>query len=1692
MDLRVGGLIFSSNFDSGNLARVERVTPDLFEEQSSSPSNSSCKIGQVPKNAFSNNASGNVSIFDLRVDHEFKIWTRPDCSGTMFENGNRTWFHFSIRGYAPGKLLRITIMNLNKQSKIYSQGYAPIYRVCHPNQPFPRWQRIRDRPAWNTVEGQFLLTFLHRFSDLRGSTTFFAFCYPWTYSDTQAQLSYLETFFHNKTTSLQMSLNQLRHLADPSDVSESVLVGSEEISISDQLLDKVYFHRELLCYSLEGRRIDLITLTDWSGRLEFREDYFDPLLFPNRKQKRPWKFIGKKIVMITARVHPGETPSSHVFNGILEMLLRPNDARSCQLRHQYVFKLIPLLNPDGVFLGHYRTDTRGVNLNRVYLNPDFLYYPSIYACKALLVYHHTQYATNFPYAGFLDKVLHTISKQSGTEVCKCPGSPLTTQSFVMTMTDGSQSTVMEQQTTEMTETAPVWPNGETNCIALDPKAPVVFSTQDDPEIKRENFQASTGNVHSLWHSTFNLSLSQDEPDTGPEPVEDHGKLIPVPIDSDDVPTISTQTSGAVSSKVHTLSTDVAPCEEPNMTQSTHSVRENPPSRTELAVNQSYQPNKGATCTASYVNTRPKTHTAMLSTASTRSKRKASTKWMKTPRSISAVGYRLNAIRNSCKSSKLVVALRNRKSANAKMNCPPGIFTKWNAPLQQVIYSRAQTDSPKNESSSSKRGTEMRQITKLSQFPPNASMPPGNRTSFPTEIFEQIVGKSLEQVEFLAESESDFAPQTDLTQSYSAEVNGMKRSAAEFEPINYEALEVQSLDNQLILNESTRQHLRDDMYKISPMPSEPGNEGSDEDEAEAVQDWNQADQSDTVEDFSINPQFLRLTDWIKSFFDKGKEIDDENAKQSRVQELLNQLIQLRRGQHLAESDLRHIKPNSSGIAFYIDLHGHCSKRGCFLYGNWLESEDEMVDNVLYAVLVGVNSIHFDFNSCNFSLRNMYQKDRRGSLTKEGSGRVALWKHLGLIHCYTLECNYNTGPILNRLCRCLASAAPDESGRLTPPGSFAGPHWIDLAGSMGVPLHMIPATTQAVNGNTAVTHTSNIPMLCFPQRYTPAHFEEVGRALLCGMLDLGQTNPWPRIAALAGPNSAAGIGNITSVTGMPEFSHIRALREWVRKFVRGLSSSSVGGSHPTSSKPSSQRSLLNQPVASTDCSRSSDRNSVVGGGISQRPSRNGRNVNHSKLTPVSSGSLSNITTAPVSIFSNKTSPSILINSATRAKSINTGSLQRGLLNPVRTHRPQLTPTTGFGARGSSSRQNDLMGNGRNLPAKWTSGVDNEQIIKLGSKLLDGLNLDDHPYPTSKRPTQDTKSKPVPVDNTMNTSIASSEVKEVSEWNTSNSDPTRKINPKGLLGTLVNSKRNSNRGKNYIGTWKTAKLVVDSEGNETAGWSTAKQFTHNKNAPGKIVTQTPRAPNQKQFGDVASDTSSTLSNFKRAPRKPTNLAESILMNYVANSRQRRALTQITPGSARAVCSWSKNPRPPGSRNLVIHGESAPKANSAREKRTTRPDSPPQADNQHDSTVPLPTRPPGSSIRYPITDGLHLPNCLSMLSQSESPADAVTRLPSNHTPLSLPDLERTESRERSSSMFPKGHIRENQSHITESKNATTKPSAGMTNGLKKLWSSSGRNCGRLSQGKLKIVCTNHKIMGKSSAAKKVAITSDKLACRL
>ena len=88
--------------------------------------------------------------------------------------------------------------------------------------------------------------------------------------------------------------------------------------------------------------------------------------------------------------------------------------------------------------------------------------------------------------------------------------------------------------------------------------------------------------------------------------------------------------------------------------------------------------------------------------------------------------------------------------------------------------------------------------------------------------------------------------------------------------------------------------------------------------------------------------------------------------------------------------------NSGLAFYVDLHAHASKRGCFFYGNYFNNLDEQTENMLFPRLVALNSPHLDFEQCVFSEKNMYTADKRDGMSKEGSGRVAMYKATGHIH------------------------------------------------------------------------------------------------------------------------------------------------------------------------------------------------------------------------------------------------------------------------------------------------------------------------------------------------------------------------------------------------------------------------------------------------------------------------------------------------------------------------------------------------------------------------------------------------------------------------------------------------------------------------------------------------------------------------
>lgn len=680
-EFRIGGLCFTSKFDSGNLVRVEKVYRDDEEE------------------------GGGGFYSEPKPDYEFNLWTKPDCGDTEFENGNRSWFYFGIRGWNPNRLIKLNIMNMNRQGKLYSQGHAPFTRTL-PGKP--RWDRIRDKPTFETVDGQFILSFTYRFLDLKGATTYFAFCFPWSYTETQDQLNLLDTKFADA--------KNLTSKSNP---------------------DSIYYHREVLCKSLDNLRIELVTISSCHGLLDEDEPRFDSNLFPEKDVPRPKKFKGKRVFLLSSRVHPGETPASFVFNGFLDLILRENDPRAKALRKQYVFKMIPLLNPDGVQRGHYRTDQRGVNLNRLYLDPDINIHPSIYASKSLLVYHHIK-----------NRVVKDGDKVDIRVVF--PGS-----NVVSSSPDHSRA---PPQHTKNSQLPPF------------PKA------SDKSEMQGNNGAISKGDYNS------------------------------------------NNNSHSVQSGGRTTVENTLQAKENSWVNENHDSGLLPP---KIKVEKLNLADLDGTDTSLYGDNG-------------------------FPVDIAVDDH--GRASSSCSSILSNATIQDRRTVDSELRLRLSELTM---------------------SDDNCRG-------KLSHM----------------SMLTMSVG--------LNDSDNDDDPNTE--------------------------------------------HL--------------GNEGS-EDEGD------------------FTPSVLSRNN----------------------------------SPHLSSPCLREIPPQESGIAFYVDLHGHASKRGCFIYGNYFENEDTQIENMMFPKLISMNTAHFDFTGCNFSERNMYTKDKRDGMSKEGSGRVAIYKALGIIHSYTLECNYNTGRMVN---------------------------------------------------------------------------------------------------------------------------------------------------------------------------------------------------------------------------------------------------------------------------------------------------------------------------------------------------------------------------------------------------------------------------------------------------------------------------------------------------------------------------------------------------------------------------------------------------------------------------------------------------------------------------------------------------------
>ena len=105
------------------------------------------------------------------------------------------------------------------------------------------------------------------------------------------------------------------------------------------------YERSLLCTTICGLPVPRITITANKSHLNH--------------QVNPMR---RKAIFVTARVHPGETSASTVFEGFLKSLIE--QCEYSPVLANYIVHMVPCMNPDGVVCGNYRSSLAGVDLNR--------------------------------------------------------------------------------------------------------------------------------------------------------------------------------------------------------------------------------------------------------------------------------------------------------------------------------------------------------------------------------------------------------------------------------------------------------------------------------------------------------------------------------------------------------------------------------------------------------------------------------------------------------------------------------------------------------------------------------------------------------------------------------------------------------------------------------------------------------------------------------------------------------------------------------------------------------------------------------------------------------------------------------------------------------------------------------------------------------------------------------------------------------------------------------------------------------------------------------------------------------------------------------------------------------------------------------------------------------------------------------
>ena len=313
--------------------------------------------------------SGNMKQCTKIKENQFSILIASDCEGKYILNKIsifKIWFYFGVISEKE-RNIKISIDNLNNFYKIFKNGYKICYNILDENETPTSYQnkyKENEEANWKRLDTDYelnldiesnLLSIKFNFDLPKKRYVLFSFCFPWSYDKNESFLKHIKEKIKNKN---------------------------------------IYYHDELLTLSKEKRNIHLLTITSKKNIINNKKESNINGLFPD-KNRCNLILHDKHIIFITARVHPGETPGTLMFNGILKLLIDNDNQMSKILLDNFIFKLIPIINVDGVSNGYFRLNNEGYNLNRCYLGPSPKITPENYAITKLFYFYSSNYKVRY-------------------------------------------------------------------------------------------------------------------------------------------------------------------------------------------------------------------------------------------------------------------------------------------------------------------------------------------------------------------------------------------------------------------------------------------------------------------------------------------------------------------------------------------------------------------------------------------------------------------------------------------------------------------------------------------------------------------------------------------------------------------------------------------------------------------------------------------------------------------------------------------------------------------------------------------------------------------------------------------------------------------------------------------------------------------------------------------------------------------------------------------------------------------------------------------------------------------------------------------------------------------------------------------------------------------------------------------------